>query len=63
MSLGPIPISAFESYFRMFGVHDLDDKQEILNIVSEVDSYYLKKQSTPKKEVQSKKENIKPERK
>jgi len=44
MSLGPISILAYESYFRIFDIYDSDEQHEILAIVSSVDNYYLQVQ-------------------
>jgi len=62
MSVGPIPISAYESYFSIFRIQNLEERHEIIRIISSVDNHYLKKQNK-KKPTKSKKENNIPKKK
>jgi hypothetical protein len=47
MGVGYIPLSAYESYFNIFGIDDIEERDEIIRIITKVDSYYLKKQNKP----------------
>jgi len=63
MAVGPIPISAYESYFNIFGIANLEERHEIVRIITSVDNYYLKKQNKKKPKKKSKKENNIPKKK
>ncbi len=42
MSIGAIPLPAYESYFRIFGVDSLEEQLNYLKFVGVLDSEYLK---------------------
>ena len=42
MSIGAIPLQAYESYFRIFSVDSLEEQLEYLKFVGILDSEYLK---------------------
>ena len=41
MGLGAIPLPAYESYFRIFGVDSLEEQLDYLKFVGALDSTYL----------------------
>ena len=41
MSIGAIPLPAYESYFRIFGVDSLEEQLEYLKFVGTLDNEYL----------------------
>jgi hypothetical protein len=42
MSIGAIPLQAYESYFRIFSVDSLEEQLEYLKFVGALDNEYLK---------------------
>ena len=54
MSIGPIPLPAHESYFRIMGVDSLEERLEYIHYVGVLDGEYLKWQGE-KHEKESKK--------
>jgi hypothetical protein len=42
MSIGAIPLQAYESYFRIFSVDSLEEQLEYLKFVGTLDNEYLK---------------------
>ena len=55
MSIGAIPLQAYESYFRIFGVDSLEEQLEYLKFVGALDNEYLKwsGEASEKKQQQS----------
>lgn len=62
MSIGAIPLQAYESYFKIFGIDSLEEQLEYLKFVGALDDEYLryngeenaKKQGTTSKKQQKK---------
>lgn len=42
MSIGAIPLPAYESYFHIFGIDSLEERLEYIRFVSVLDSEFLK---------------------
>jgi len=42
MSIGAIPLPAYESYFRIFGIDSLEEQLDHIKYVGVLDSEYLK---------------------
>jgi len=42
MSIGAIPLQAYESYFRIFGIDSLEEQLEYLKFVGALDNEYLR---------------------
>lgn len=42
MSIGSIPLPAYESYFRIFGIDSLEEQLDYLKFVGALDNEYLK---------------------
>ena len=54
MGVGGIPLSAYESYFRIWRITDWEDQLEYLRFVGALDSEYLDFQSENNKKSQEK---------
>lgn len=54
MGVGAIPLSAFESYFRIWRITDLEDQLEYIRFVGALDSEYLAFQNKESKKSQEK---------
>lgn len=52
--IGAIPLSAYESYFRIFDVDSLEEQLDYLRFVGVLDSEYLKYQEEQREEEQKK---------
>jgi len=58
MSIGAIPLPAYESYFRIMGIDSLEEQLEYLKFVGVLDSEFLKSQGE-KNEAERKKNESK----
>ena len=56
MGVGAIPLPAYESYFRIFGVDSLEEQLNYLKFVGVLDSEYLKWQGEKSEETKRKNE-------
>jgi len=66
MSIGAIPLQAYESYFRIFSVDSLEEQLEYLKFVGALDHEYLKwsgEESGKKQQQNKKKPSSKPAQK
>jgi len=52
MGVGAIPLSAYESYFRIWRITDLEDQLEYIRFVGALDSTYLEHQNESSKNKQ-----------
>jgi len=60
MGVGAIPLSAYESYFRIWKITDLEDQLEYIRFVGALDSVYMEHQSeSSKKKQDSGNKNVK----
>jgi hypothetical protein len=61
MGVGAIPLSAYESYFRIWRITELEDQIEYIRFVGALDSVYLEHQSdeSKKKSKDSGNKNVK----
>ena len=57
MSVGYIPLPAYESYFRIFGVDSLEEQLNYLKFVGVLDSEYLKWQGEKSEKERKKNES------
>jgi len=63
MSIGAIPLQAYESYFKIFGIDSLEEQLEYLKFVGALDNEYLRyngeENAKKKHETKSKKQQKK----
>ena len=61
MGVGAIPLSAYESYFRIWRITELEDQIEYIRFVGALDSVYLEHQNdeSKKKSKDSGNKNVK----
>ena len=60
MGVGAIPLSAYECYFRIWRITDLEDQLEYIRFVGALDSAYLEYQNeSTKKQQKSGNKNVK----
>ena len=57
MSIGSIPLPAYESYFRIFGIDSLEEQLTYLKFVGALDSEYLLWQGEQSEKQKQKNEN------
>lgn len=60
MSLGAIPLPAYESYFRIFGIDSLEEQLDYLKFVGALDNEYLKVSGEESEKKQQKSNTNKP---